>query len=70
MPIPRHKRKQASLSVRVTASERTKFHSKATPHGGGSAVLRELVLAFIDGRVTIQPPATREGSLYDARSQD
>ena len=56
MPIPRHKRKQALLSVRVTTAERTKFHAKTTPFGGASEVLRELVLAFLEDRVTIQPP--------------
>lgn len=58
MPIPRHKRKQASLSVRVTTSERTKFHAKTNPLGGASEVLRELVMAFLEDRVTIQPPVT------------
>ena len=69
MPIPRHRLKKASLAVRVTPSERTKFHSKAGTHGGASVVLRELVIAFLEDRLTIQPPVNREGSLYDNRSQ-
>lgn len=58
MPIPRNRRKQATLAVRVTTSERTKFHAKTTPHGGASEVLRELVVAFLEDRLTIQPPVT------------
>lgn len=56
MPIPRHKRKQALLSVRVTPSERTRFHARTTPKGGASFVLRELVQAYLEDRLTIHPP--------------
>ena len=35
-------------------------------YGGRSEVIRELVQAFVDNRLTIQPPTTK-GTLYDNR---
>lgn len=58
------KLKSAFLVVRVTDKTRTKFHTKAQKHGNPSEVLREIVEAFNDDRLTIQPPATRKESLY------
>jgi hypothetical protein len=69
MAIHRKHRKQASLSVRVTAQERSKFHAKSGPYGGASEVLRELLVAFIEDRVIIQPPVIK-GPLYVSRTED
>jgi hypothetical protein len=54
MPI----NKSAYLNVRVSDKTRTKFHDKARKFGKPSEVLRELVDAFIEDRVTIRPPVT------------
>jgi predicted DNA-binding protein len=52
--------KSAYLSVRVPDKTRIKFHSKAAKHGvHSSEALRELIDAFIEDRVTIQPRVTR-----------
>ena len=51
--------KSAYLSVRLPDKTRTKFHVKAKQFGTPSEVLRELVDAFIEDRVTIQPPVNR-----------
>lgn len=64
------KTRSAFLTVRVTANTRAKFHAKAQKYGQPSDVLRELVDAFIEDRVQIQPPVTRKESLYVSRVQD
>ena len=56
--------KSKFLVVRVTDKTRTKFHSKAQKFGSPSDVLREIVEAFNDDRLVIQPPVTRKESLY------
>jgi len=53
------KPKSVFLTVRVTAGTHKKFHDKASKFGKPSEVLRELAEAFIDDRLTIQPPVTR-----------
>lgn len=51
------------LGLRVTPREHKAFSDKAKPFGGKSALLRELVTATIEDRVTIIPnPETR--SIY------
>lgn len=64
--------KSAYLTVRVSDKTRTKFHAKAKKFGTPSEVLRELVDAFIEDRVTIQPPVNRnpKENLYVPRSQN
>ncbi len=64
--------KSAYLSVRLPDKTRTKFHAKAKKFGTPSEVLRELVDAFIEDRVTIQPPVTGnpKEKLYVTRIQD
>jgi hypothetical protein len=64
--------KTAYLIVRVADKTRTKFHAKAKKFGTPSDVLRELIDAFIEDRVTIQPPVTSnpKEKLYVTRSQD
>ncbi len=58
------KLKSKFLVVRVTDKTRTKFHNKAQRYGNPSDVLREIVEAFNDDRLVIQPPVTRKESLY------
>lgn len=73
MALPRKHRKQVSLSVRVTARERTAFHAKSHQHGGASEVLRELVMAFLEDRLTILPPPPSQlfkDLSHVSRSQD
>lgn len=65
------KPKSAFLTVRVTGSTRAKFHAKAAEYGQPTGyVLRELVEAFIEGRLVIHPPLNKKESLYVARSKD
>ena len=51
--------KTAHLSVRLQPQVRSQFHAKALQYGQPSEVLRELVEAFIEGRLTIQAPVKR-----------
>lgn len=64
--------KSAYLTVRVSGKTHTKFHDKAKKFGTPSEVLRELVDAFIEDRVTIQPPVTGnpKEKLYVPRSEN
>ena len=64
--------KSAYLSVRLPDKTRTKFHVKAKQFGTPSEVLRELVDAFIEDRVTIQPPVNRnpKEKLYEPRIEN
>ena len=52
------------LSTRVRPDTHSKFHAKAQKYGQPSDVLRELVDAFIDDRIKIQPSVTVKESLY------
>ena len=51
------------LTVRVSKSSRTKFHRKAMHYGKPSDVMREIVDAFVEGRLVIQPSPTKR-NLY------
>lgn len=62
--------KSASLSVRLPTKTRTKFIVKSKDYGTPSEVLRELVDAFVEERMAIQPPVTRKEKLYVTRSED
>jgi len=62
--------KSVHLTTRVSPRVRTKFIVKANEYGPHTEVLRELVEAFIEDRMTIQPPVTRKEKLYVTRSQD
>lgn len=50
------KAKEAFLNVRVTEKIRSQFHAKARKYSTPSTVLRELITAFVQDRVTVQPP--------------
>ena len=64
--------KSAYITVRVPDRTRLKFHAKAKKLGTPSMVLRELIDAFIEDRVTINPPVTGNSveKLYVTRIQD
>ncbi len=50
------KSKSAYLSARVTEKSRSKFHAKVKKLGKPSEILRELIEAFIEDRIIINPP--------------
>ena len=55
-----------TVAVRLAPALHRTFTSKATKYGGRSEVMRELVKAFCENRLTIEPPKT-EGTLYDRK---
>lgn len=59
------------MTVRLKPADHKAFRAKASRYGGVSEVLRELVTAFIEDRVTVIPPSNpRKESLYVPRIQD
>lgn len=68
----RRETKDVNLTARVTRETREKFFAKASSYGNPSEVLRELVTAFNDDRLSIQPPTTPTGKelMYVTRNQD
>lgn len=54
------------MSVRIADSLHGEFSQKAVKYGGTSYVLREMISAFVDNRLTIKQPKTKE-SLYEPR---
>lgn len=64
--------KSSFLTVRLPDRMRSKFRAKAKKFGKPSEVLRELIDAFIEDRVTIQPPVTRnpKEKLYVTRVEN
>ena len=44
------------LSTRLAPDIRNKFAAKAAKHGGASYILREMIRAFVENRITIKPP--------------
>jgi len=53
-----------TLSVRVSAELYGNFKKKSTRYGGPSEVLRELVAAFVENRLTVSKPKTVKETLY------
>lgn len=51
------------LATRVTGSVHKKFHAKAKRYGKPSDVMREILEAFVEGRLVIQPSPTKR-NLY------
>ena len=49
------KPKTATLYLRVRTDTKQAFAAKAEVHSTVSDVLRELVLAYVEGRVTVTP---------------
>lgn len=66
MAIPKIKSK--FLVVRVTDKTHTKFHTKVQKYGQPSQVHREIIEAFNEDRLTIQPPVNVKESLYVTRN--
>lgn len=64
--------KSAYLSVRLPDKTRIKFHVKARKFGTPSEVLRELIEAFNEDRLTIQAPVNRnpKENLYVPRIEN
>ena len=58
------------LSVRLTPQDHRTFFRKSKRYGKPSDLLRELVQAFNDDRLTVRPPVNTKESLYVPRSQD
>lgn len=56
--------RQKFLTVRLTEQEHTAFGVKAKQYGGVTFVLREVVQAFIENRLTVKPPVNPKESLY------
>ena len=48
-----------TVQARIPTELRTTFFEKAQEFGGGSEVLRELVVAFVEDRVTITPSVAK-----------
>jgi hypothetical protein len=59
--------KSNTVAVRLAPSLSRTFTSMSAKYGGRSEVMRELILAFTENRLTIQPPKL-ENSIYDLRS--
>ena len=53
------------IAIRINARTHKAFFRKATEFGKPSEVLRELVIAFCEDRVTVSPPSTHR-SIYHA----
>jgi hypothetical protein len=51
------------ITVRVTPKFHTQFHRKVKAFGAPSTVLREILLAFTEDRLVIQPNPTKR-NLY------
>lgn len=52
------------LFIRVTENLKQDFKKKSEKHGGVNHVHRELIKAFVEGRVSIAPP-----ELYETRNK-
>lgn len=48
------------MGVRLSADMKRQFLQKAAKYGGQSEVLRELIHAFIENRITIAPPEPKK----------
>jgi len=61
--------KDVHMTLRVNERVRAAFNRKAVRYGKPSDILRELIDAFIDDRLTIEPNPRKE-SLYVPRIKD
>ena len=64
------KHKSKFLTVRLEPPAHKAFHRKATEYGGVSAVLRELVTAFVEDRLTVIPNPERKSIYHEPRIQN
>ena len=51
------------ITVRVTPKLHTQFHRKVREFGPPSTILREILLAFTEDRLVVQPSSTKR-NLY------
>ena len=56
-----------NVSVRLPPDEYVEFKVKSTGYGGMSEVMRELIYAFIDGRLTVTAANPRKEMLYPVK---
>jgi hypothetical protein len=56
--------------VRLTPYDHKAFHRKAEKYGKPSDVIREIIEAFSQDRLVIQPPVNVKESLYVSRIQN
>lgn len=64
------KPKTKFLTVRLEPPAHKAFHRKATEYGGVSEVLRELIAAFVENRVTVIPNPERKSIYHVPRNQN
>lgn len=57
------------MTVRIADSLHGEFSQKSQKYGGTSYVLREMITAFVDNRLSIKQPKLTKESLYDNRKQ-
>lgn len=62
-----HRKNDSHVTVRVPKEVRRAFIAKAKKHGMPSEVLRDLIHAFTEDRVTVYPPVTSKEPIYVAR---
>ncbi len=53
------------ITVRVTPKFHTQFHRKVKAFGPPSTILREILLAFTEDRLVIQPSPTKRNLYHD-----
>lgn len=58
------------LTVRVSQATRRAFHAKASRYGTSADILREIIEAFVEDRLAIQPPVTSKDKLYVNRIEN
>jgi metal-responsive CopG/Arc/MetJ family transcriptional regulator len=57
------------VAVRLAPALHRTFTQKAAQYGGRSEVMRELIRAFCENRLTIEPPKL-EGTIYHDNRKD
>lgn len=62
--------KSKFLNVRLTPQDHRTFFRKSKRYGKPSDLLREMVQAFNEDRLTLVPPVNPKESLYVPRSKD
>lgn len=56
-----------TIQARIPTEIKDAFFEKAQEFGGGSLVMRELVTAFVEDRITIRPSEVKS-KLYNLRN--
>lgn len=62
--------KSVMFHLRVTPGLKQHLTEEASRYGEPSEVIRAVLTAFVEGRVTIIPPKQTKESLYNARTED